>query len=88
MIIDEAHERTMATDVLLAMLKNTVSLRNDLKVVIMSATLDADKFSRYFGGETTTSMLNVVGRTFPVQIFYVGGSGKTPLFLPLAISTV
>jgi pre-mRNA-splicing factor ATP-dependent RNA helicase DHX15/PRP43 len=78
----------MATDVLLAMLKNTVSLRNDLNVVIMSATLDADKFSRYFGGETTTSMLNVVGRTFPVQIFYLGGSGTTPLFLLLAISTV
>jgi pre-mRNA-splicing factor ATP-dependent RNA helicase DHX15/PRP43 len=59
-----------------------------LKVVIMSATLDADKFLQYFGGESTTSKLNVVGRTFPIQIYYLGGSGETPHYLPLAISTV
>ena len=59
-IIDEAHERTLRTDVLLASLKqilqrrNGLSLGNDkprdpLKVVIMSATLDAQRFSRFFG---------------------------------------
>ncbi|KAM0553829.1 hypothetical protein ACHAPJ_007175 [Fusarium lateritium] len=47
-IIDEAHERTLAMDVLLALLKRAVSRRPDLKVIVMSATLDADKFVNYF----------------------------------------
>ncbi|KAM6534736.1 DEAH-box ATP-dependent RNA helicase prp43 [Fusarium falciforme] len=49
-IIDEAHERTMATDILMALLKRAISIRKDLKVIVMSATLDAAKFQAYFGG--------------------------------------
>ncbi|KAF4960673.1 hypothetical protein FSARC_10415 [Fusarium sarcochroum] len=48
-IIDEAHERTLATDVLLALLKRAVSRRPDLKIIVMLATLNAAKFVNYFG---------------------------------------
>ncbi|RTE72017.1 hypothetical protein BHE90_013572 [Fusarium euwallaceae] len=64
-IVDEAHERTMATDILMALLKKAMSIRKNLKVVVMSATLDAAKFQAYFGG---AKLLDVPGRTFPVDI--------------------
>lgn len=66
-ILDEAHERTMATDVLMGLLKEVVVRRPDLKIIIMSATLDAQKFQRYF---MDAPLLAVPGRTHPVEIFY------------------
>ncbi|KAG9781403.1 Pre-mRNA-splicing factor ATP-dependent RNA helicase PRP43 [Exophiala dermatitidis] len=66
-ILDEAHERTLATDVLMALLKEVVLRRSDLKLIIMSATLDAQKFQRYFND---APLLAVPGRTHPVEIFY------------------
>lgn len=70
-ILDEAHERTLATDILMGLLKEVALRRPDLKIVIMSATLDAQKFQRYFSiGEKDAPLLAVPGRTHPVEIFY------------------
>ncbi|KAI1659215.1 P-loop containing nucleoside triphosphate hydrolase protein [Daldinia decipiens] len=66
-ILDEAHERTLATDILMALLKQITRRRSDLKLIVMSATLDAQKFQRYF---FDAPLLAVPGRTFPVEIFY------------------
>ncbi|KAF4465313.1 pre-mrna splicing factor rna helicase [Fusarium albosuccineum] len=67
-IIDEAHERTSNTDILLALLKHAISRRHDLQLVIMSATLDATKFAKYFGVD---DVLEIEGRAYPVQIQYL-----------------
>ncbi len=66
-ILDEAHERTLATDILMGLLKEVAIRRPDLKIIIMSATLDAQKFQRYFND---APLLAVPGRTHPVEIFY------------------
>jgi ATP-dependent RNA helicase DHX8/PRP22 len=66
-MLDEAHERTIATDVLFALLKKTIKKRPDLKLIVTSATLDADKFSEYF---VQCPIFSIPGRTFPVEIMY------------------
>lgn len=66
-VIDEAHERTLSTDVLMGLLKEVMVKRPDLKVVVMSATLDAEKFQKYFDG---APLLKVPGRTHPVEVFF------------------
>ncbi|KAI0014448.1 P-loop containing nucleoside triphosphate hydrolase protein [Xylariaceae sp. FL0662B] len=61
-MLDEAHERTIQTDVLFALLKKTLKRRPDLKVIVTSATLDADKFSAYFN---ECPIFTIPGRTYP-----------------------
>ncbi|XP_037042591.1 ATP-dependent RNA helicase DHX8-like isoform X2 [Bradysia coprophila] len=68
-IIDEAHERNLNTDVLLGCLKKAVASRPDLKVVISSATVEAKKFSKFFDH---APVLDIPGRSFPVDIVYDG----------------
>lgn len=66
-MLDEAHERTIHTDVLFGMLKAAALRRPDLKVIATSATLDAEKFSTYF---SNCPIFTIPGRTFPVEIMY------------------
>ena len=66
-IIDEAHERTLHTDVLLGLLKDIIKFRIDLKLLISSATLDTEKFSTFFDD---APIFRIPGRRFPVDIFY------------------
>ncbi|CAI7789574.1 unnamed protein product [Closterium sp. NIES-53] len=78
---DREHEqsdtRTLATDVLFGLLKAVLEHRKDLKLVVMSATLDAEKFQGYFHG---APLMKVPGRLHPVEIFYTqvgrGGAGE------------
>ena len=71
LIIDEAHERSLNIDFLLGYIKQLLPRRPDLKVIITSATLDADRFARHFGvGETPAPVIEVSGRMFPVEMRY------------------
>lgn len=66
-MLDEAHERTIHTDVLFGLLKQLINRRPDLRLIVTSATLDAEKFSGYF---FNCNIFTIPGRTFPVEILY------------------
>lgn len=66
-MLDEAHERTIHTDVLFGLLKQAVQKRPEIKLIVTSATLDAVKFSQYF---FEAPIFTIPGRTFPVEVLY------------------
>ena len=82
-IIDEAHERTIATDVLFALLKNTLRNRPEFRVIITSATLNTEKFSAFFDD---APIFFIPGHTYPVEIIY----SREPKsdYLEIALATV
>lgn len=73
-IIDEAHERSLNIDFLLGCLHGLLAERSDLKLIIASATIDTEKFSRHFGA---APIIQVEGRTYPVTIEYCPASTET-----------
>ncbi|KAI5429503.1 hypothetical protein KIW84_034186 [Lathyrus oleraceus] len=82
-ILDEAHERSLNTDILMGLMKRLVKLRSsNLKVLITSATLDGDKVSKFF---RDCPVLNIPGKLFPVEVLY---SKERPVnYLDTALKT-
>lgn len=66
-IMDEAHERALNTDVLMGLIKKVLARRRDLKLIVTSATMNSERFSRFYGGAPE---FIIPGRTFPVDIQY------------------
>jgi pre-mRNA-splicing factor ATP-dependent RNA helicase DHX38/PRP16 len=66
-IMDEAHERGLNTDVLMGLLKKVLARRRDLKLIVTSATMNSERFSRFFGGAPE---FIIPGRTFPVDLHF------------------
>ncbi|KAK8139085.1 helicase associated domain-containing protein [Apiospora sp. TS-2023a] len=82
-MIDEAHERTVHTDILLALVKDLSRERPDLKLLISSATMNAEKFAKYFDD---APIFNIPGRRYPVDIYYTPAPEAN--YLAAAITTV
>ncbi|CAJ0635811.1 6311_t:CDS:10 [Entrophospora sp. SA101] len=70
-IMDEAHERSLQTDVLMGLLRQVITRRRDLKLIVTSATMNAEKFAAFFGN---CAIFTIPGRTFPVDTMF----SKTP----------
>ena len=76
-IVDEAHERSITTDLILGLLKRVLNMRLDLRIVIMSATVDGLLFKEFYElndtkdeSKDTAVIVSVEGRMYPVSIFY------------------
>uniref|UniRef100_A0A9J7XI01 RNA helicase n=1 Tax=Cyprinus carpio carpio TaxID=630221 RepID=A0A9J7XI01_CYPCA len=67
-IVDEVHERSVQSDFLLTILKEVVHKRSDLRLILMSATVDCQKFASYFN---RCPVVTIPGRTFPVEVFHL-----------------
>ncbi|KAG5949913.1 hypothetical protein E4U53_005652 [Claviceps sorghi] len=83
LMIDEAHERTVHTDILLALIKDLARDRKDLKLLISSATMNATKFAQYFDD---APIFNIPGRRYPVDLYYTPAPEAN--YLAAAITTV
>ncbi|KAL2129444.1 hypothetical protein VTI74DRAFT_7800 [Chaetomium olivicolor] len=73
-VVDEVHERSLDTDFLLSIVRDVLYKRRDLKLILMSATLDAASFRDYFMADkqnVTVGMVEIAGRTYPVQDYYL-----------------
>ena len=70
-VLDEAHERSLRTDLLMGLLKLTLPTRPDLRIIVMSATLDAERFSEFFAVNGKNAQIGFVqGREYPVEVFH------------------
>ena len=83
LIIDEAHERTLHTDILIGLVKDIARFRPDLKLIISSATIDAQKFSQYFDD---APIFNVPGRRYNVDVHYTPQPEAN--YLAAAVTTI
>ncbi|KAI0880682.1 P-loop containing nucleoside triphosphate hydrolase protein [Annulohypoxylon maeteangense] len=83
LVLDEVHERSIDSDFLLIVLKKLLLRRKDLKVILMSATVDAERFSNYLG---RAPVLTVPGRTFPVQDKFLEDALEITGYVPSQLS--
>ena len=82
-VIDEVHERSLDTDFLLAIIRDVLVVRKDLKLILMSATLDSASFREYFAVQKlTVGLVGIEGRTYPVQDFYLDDVIEMTAFNP------
>ncbi|XP_030831683.1 probable ATP-dependent RNA helicase DHX35 [Strongylocentrotus purpuratus] len=93
LMLDEAHERTLFTDIIVGLLKKIQRKRPELRIIIASATLDAESFRNFFNQnsskdktEDTAAILTVEGRTYPVDIFYA--TSPVPDYLKAVVETI
>ncbi|KAJ3222264.1 hypothetical protein HK099_002496 [Clydaea vesicula] len=83
MIIDEAHERTLHTDILLGLVKDISRFRPDLRLLISSATIQAEKFSAYFDD---APIFNIPGRRYPITLYHTPAPEAN--YIAAAITTI
>lgn len=83
LMIDEAHERTVSTEIVLGLLKDIIKERNDLKLIIASATINASKFSEYFDD---APIFKIPGRRYPVDVCYTKNPEAN--YIQAAITTI
>ncbi|KIV85498.1 hypothetical protein PV11_01189 [Exophiala sideris] len=89
-MVDEAHERSLSSDILLGLLKKVKKRRPELRIIVSSATLDAERFAEFFrdsdGADEQCRIISIEGRTYPVDVLYLDQPAED--YVEKAVQTV